>query len=56
VRWQSEAATPLWIHRLLSFKLQPKRRRRFALPMHSKSVGCYAGVSYTRHFHFETNC
>jgi len=43
VRWQSEAATPLWMKILgtQSLKLEqvadPKRRRRFALPAHSKS-------------------
>jgi hypothetical protein len=36
VRWQNRggrSATPLCI---LSLKIQPKRRRRFALPAHSK--------------------
>jgi hypothetical protein len=34
VRWQ--ARHRFWIRRLCAFKVHPKRRRRFALPAHSK--------------------
>jgi len=36
VRRQSEAATPLWIIVMFEQAVNPKRRRRFALPAHSK--------------------
>jgi len=35
VRRQSEAATALWIDQITK---DPKRRRRFALPAHSKVI------------------
>src|SRR2546421_12008768 len=35
-RGGKRSATPLWIPRLVPLKIDPKRRRRFALPAHSK--------------------